>query len=254
MLPMLVFRFLLPISVFLLALPVMAQEPPATQPPAAAETAPARLTAPPAGVAPPAEAPASLPDAGAKAEAANPPADAPLGVLGSAAPPVDNRYGIGIALSYSSGAGFAVRRNWDGTSLQLSAFAIITDRGDSSLYDVGAQFAQRLHSWHSNGRSLLPSTSSIRVVVGADYLYRRTFDDISNPPNINGCTRIGGCTSREYTTRSYFNTGAGIGFEFGAIQQPGIGVTFDVVLTASFRDGEFWFLLPLPQLAVLYNW
>lgn len=223
---------------------------------AADEPAPAApaatLTAPPPSE-PPKTAPESLPPRQEPAPAAAPaPAEPP------ATADTNNVHSVGLALSFSTGAGFAYRRQWGYSSLQLAAFGIVTARGDSSLLSVGAQFGQRLHVWRGQSRSILPATSALRVVAGLNYFLNRSVnsDSVLFGSAINGttCATPGGCTAIVTTNSSYFNGGAGLGFEFGAIDRPGVSMTLDVVLTAALKDGTFSFLLPLPQLAVLYNW
>lgn len=234
---------------------------PSPPPPAAPAPAPASdLTPPPESVAP-AEPPSSLPPAGssggALAGAAGDPGD---GDPAASGPPAagtakvqDNVHSVGLALSFSTGSGFAYRRAWGPTSVQLSAFAVVTDRGDSTILAVGGLFAQRVHVWRGSGRTILPSTSALRVLGGADYFLSRS---ISNSTVDFGpsCLVPSGCPVRTTNSTGYFNAAGGLGFEFGAIDHAGVSLTLDVVLTASFKDGGFSFLLPLPQLAVLYNW
>lgn len=235
----------------LLALtPVLADEPAAATPP------PAAVAAPPPAADPPATPPASLPpgqpagDPQPPAQPDPPPAEGPA--------PVSNVHGIGVSLSFSTGAGFAYRRQWGDSSVQITAFGVVTDRGNSSLLSAGGLFAQRLHVWHGQARSILPATSALRVVAGLNYFLNRNVQtqSVLLGDAINGvtCTAPGGCSGVVTNNSSYFNGGAGLGFEFGAIERPGVSLTLDVVLTAALKDGAFSFLLPLPQLAVLYNW
>ena len=212
------------------------------------------LTAPPPAGDPPAVAPQSLPTP-------PPQQTAPQQTAQTEAPAdsdENNVHGMGLALSFSSGAGFAYRRQWGATSLQLAAFGIVTDRGNSTLVSGGALVAQRLHVWHGASRSILPATSALRVVGGLSYFLNRgvTNQFVNNGDSAGGvqCVTIGGCSATITSNSSYFNGGLGLGFEFGAINRPGVSMTLDVVLTAALRDGAFSFLLPLPQLAVLYNW
>ncbi len=219
--------------------------------PAAEPTTPpgAGLTPPPA-VDPPATPPASLPPT--QPEPPQPPAEVPSAVM------ENNVHSVGVTLSFSTGAGFAYRRQWGATSLQLAAFGVVTDRGNSTLVSGGAQVAQRLHVWHGPTRGLLPATSALRVLAGLSYFLNRSVTNDSVPLggvlNNTVCTAQNGCVATVTTNSSYFNGGAGLGFEFGAIDRPGVSMTLDVVLTAALKDGSFSFLLPLPQLAVLYNW
>ena len=234
----------------LAALPALADEPTAAPAPAAPAPTPAVLTAPPVTAAPPAEAPPSLPpdNQGGALLVGEAPQDPP-----PADKPTENVHSVGLALSFSTGAGFAYRRHWGPTSVQLSAFAVITDRGDSTVFAAGGLFAQRLHTWHATGRTILPSTSALRVVGGLDYFMSRSVVTSFVPFGVD-CLTTAGCTAKTTATTGYFNAAAGLGFEFGAIERPGVSLTLDVVLTGSFKDGAFSFLLPLPQLAVLYNW
>lgn len=212
----------------------------------------AQLTAPPAGD-PPATPPASLPPAQTQAPTPQqPPPEAPQEV------DKNNVHSIGVTLSFSSGAGFAYRRQWGPTSVQVSAFAVVTDRGNATLLSGGALAAYRLHTWHGATRGLLPATSALRLVGGISYFLNRNVnnDTVAFGSSVGDtvCVAPSGCATIVTTNSSYLNGGAGLGFEFGAINRPGISMTLDVVLTAAFKDNTFSFLLPLPQLAVLYNW
>ena len=237
---------------WLAAAPAQADEPAPAPAPAAAE-----LTAPPPAANPPAAPPTSLPPGPAAADP-QPPAQAEPPPAAEAPVPVNNVHSIGVALSFSTGAGFAYRRQWGDSSLQVTAFGVVTDRGNASILSAGGLFAQRLHVWHGQARSILPATSALRVVAGLNYFLNRNVQSQSVllGEAINGvtCTAPGGCSGIVTNNSSFFNGGAGLGFEFGAIERPGISMTLDVVLTAALKDGAFSFLLPLPQLAVLYNW
>ena len=233
------------------AAPAWADEPPAAQPPTGAlggsEQPGVRLAAPPPGTpAPPETPPASLPTPDRQ-----PPAEPKAEIR--AEPLDENVHGIGLSLSFSTGAGFSYRRLWGPASVQLSTFAVITDRGNSTLLAVGGLYAYRVHTWHGAARSMLPATSALRVLGGLNYFLNR---DVRNTtvPQGNGCNERNGCPAIVTTNSYFFNGGAGIGFEFGAINRPGVAMTLDVVLTGSIRNGDFYFFLPLPQLAVLYNW
>ncbi len=221
----------------LLAPAAWAQEPP----PAAPWTAP-----------PPADPPAALPPTQPPPQYQRPAPE--LGLER----PSGNVNGLGATLSFSTGAGFAYRRQWGATSLQLSAFGYVTDRGNSTLVSVGALIAQRLHVWHGASRGLLPAISALRVLGGVGYFLKRDVSVVSVPLGSSigdaPCYSTAGCSASVTTNSGWFNGGAGIGFEFGAIDRPGISMTLDAVLTAAFKDGAFSFFLPLPQLAVLYNW
>jgi hypothetical protein len=168
-------------------------------------------------------------------------------------------HSVGLTLSFSTGAGFAYRKQWGPTSLQLSAFAVVTKRGNETLLTGGAMVAHRVHVWTGSGRSMLPATSALRVVGGINYYLDRTVATNQLIPfggDLNGfpCTTKVGCVADLTTNHSWFNGGAGLGVEFGSINRPGFSMTLDLVLTAAFRDSAFYLLLPLPQLAVLYNW
>ncbi len=231
--------------------PAAADEPqPNADAPVAAQPG-GNLTPPPAAD-PPTTPPPSLPPTPPPVVTQQAPAD-PVADVDK-----NNVHGIGLTLSFSTGAGFAYRRQWGLSSLQLSAFAVVTDRGNSTLLSGGALFAQRLHTWHGTSRGLLPATSALRVVAGINYFLNRSVsnDNVAFGNSIGDtvCVATTGCTAVVTTNSSYLNGGAGLGFEFGAINRPGISMTLDVVLTAAFKDNAFSFLLPLPQLAVLYNW
>ncbi|MCO4761015.1 MAG: hypothetical protein KC502_05890 [Myxococcales bacterium] len=233
---------------------------PAPQP--SAQPAPQPATQPPAQ---PAAQPATQPAAQPAAQPAKQPAlaVAPTTQMGRQIRKQNNKHGLGVSLGMSSGSGVAYRHYMGNTMLQASVFATVTDRGDSAVLWFGAQFARYLLVWHERRRtSVLPSTSALRLVGGASYLYASSKEvqrqNVKLDPNCQGVvgqncpSEFKDVTTKDQTHRA--SVGAGIGFEFGAIMRPGFSVALDLQLTALFDGGKFDELWPLPSAALMYSW
>jgi hypothetical protein len=166
-------------------------------------------------------------------------------------------HGLGFSGSFSYGSGFTYRRHFGTSSLQISGFGWVANRGDDALVFGGLAYAQRLYVWSGAANRILPATSALRFVASATWFqYRQQFTDVTfaSECNAQGCITRDTSTQRVDSTK-LFGVGAGIGFEFGAIQQPGFSVTLDLLLTAAFdRVGVPKFILPLPAGSLVYNW
>lgn len=179
-----------------------------------------------------------------------PPPAPPTRVVGRAAPPAGkqvNVHGLGVAGSFATGTGLAYRRYWDSTVLQVAALGIATDRGENTLAFVGASVGQYLFIWGGRGVSagMLPSTTALRVVGGGQWYERRSKDLVLTT---NGQTR------EERTKQRDLSAGVGIGFEFGGLVRTGFSLSIDLLLTATWRNGQLESVLPLPQSALVYSW
>lgn len=166
-------------------------------------------------------------------------------------------HGLGFAGSFSYGSGFTYRRYFGESSLQVSGFGWVANRGDDALVFGGLAFAHRLYQWSAPSTSLLPATSALRFVASTTWFqFRQTLTDVTfaSECTAQGCITGSTSTNRVDNTR-LFGIAAGIGFEFGAIQQPGFSVTLDLLLTAAFdRVAVPKFILPLPAGSLVYSW
>ena len=179
-----------------------------------------------------------------------PPPASPMRMVGEAAPRADkqvNVHGLGVAGSFATGTGLTYRRYWDNTVLQVAALGIATDRGENTLAFVGASVGQYLFVWGGRGVSagVLPSTTALRVVGGGQWYERRSKDTVLLPS---------GQTRDERTRQRDLSAGVGIGFEFGGLVRTGFSLSIDLLLTATWRNGQLESVLPLPQSALVYSW
>lgn len=117
--------------------------------------------------------------------------------------------------------------------------------------------------WHEFNRpGLLPDTSALRLTGGTSYLYRKSTDQQEVQKAIDPTCRdkrnnkcaVEVSTSTVSTNSWDLYLGAGIGFEFGAVMRPGFSLSLDVQLTAMFDKAGLNELLPVPALALMYNW
>jgi len=175
-----------------------------------------------------------------------------------------NRHAIGLTGGFTTGSGFAYRRYFDNTAVQLSGVAFVSDRGDQSMVLAGLSVAQYLVIWHRGAtRGVIPNSTALRLVGGASFYQNRSTTDISNwindDPTCNSRLPPYNCQQHLVSNlrkdrTSLVGVGAGIGFEFGALMRPGFSLALDLLLTAAFDDVGLSFLLPLPQMALMYNW
>ncbi len=172
-----------------------------------------------------------------------------------------NRHAIGLTGGFTTGSGFAYRRYFDNTVLQLSGVAFVSDRGDQSMVLAGLSVAQYVVIWHRGAtRGIIPNSTALRVVGGASFYQNRSSTQVTNFITDPACIgRSSNCGTIEQTSvkkdrTSLVGVGAGIGFEFGALMRPGFSLSLDLLLTAAFDEQGLSFLLPLPQMALMYNW
>lgn len=254
----------------LAALPALAdpiaEDPPAAMPApypeaAAAQPVPAQTVAP---VAEPTPAPVAAP-APTPVVAPVPERPAVLHKLIGASPAVKRPvvHGLGFGASFTSGAGFSYRRYFGDSSLQLNAFGYASDRGDNALLFGGLAWSKYLFVWSQASGRILPSTSALRLVVaGSWFHYRETINefDVFAPCNVNidpTCVSRPSGNGNQTTVdkTDWLGVGAGVGFEFGAIMQPGFSLSLDLLLTAAFdKVGVPLFILPLPAGSLIYSW
>lgn len=182
-----------------------------------------------------------------------------------AAPRVQaNRHALGLSGGFTTGSGFAYRRYFGNTFVQLSGVAFVYDRGDQSMVLAGLSAAHYLVLWHRGAtRGIIPNTTALRLVGGASFYQNRSSTQITNwindDPTCNASLPPYNCSqhfqaSTKKDRTSLVGAGLGIGFEFGAIMRPGFALSLDLMLTAAFDSQGLSFLLPLPAMALVYNW
>lgn len=170
-----------------------------------------------------------------------------------------NSHALGLCGGYPGASGFAYRKYLGDTYVQANILPLVADRGDFLAMMFGISVGHYLVMWQrNNSLSLMPTTTALRVVGIASTFFSRdaTFSDaVSAAPCVGtDCT---GTTTTKTTTAKTENTtgiGAGIGFEFGAIMRHGFSFSLDLMLTATWDDAGFDWLVPIPYGAVMYSW
>jgi hypothetical protein len=96
------------------------------------------------------------------------------------------------------------------------------------------------------------------VVANASTFFSRdaTFSEVADAAPCVGvdCGGTGSSTTSTTTTEITSGLGAGIGFEFGAITRHGFSFSLDLMLTATWDNDGFAWLVPIPYGAVMYSW
>ena len=159
------------------------------------------------------------------------------------------------------GFGFSYRVLFDRVSWQINAAPLAWDRGDNAVVSLGT--AVVWYPWMAQGgrRLGVASDTALRVALaGSVFHFAETRTSAEGEPGLdaNGLPRpTTSVTTRERTT--WLNAGAGVGFEFGAVQRPGFSVALDLLWTVTFArtpsDGfRLRQLLPLPAGTLVYHW
>jgi hypothetical protein len=168
-----------------------------------------------------------------------------------------NSNALGLTIGYPGMTGFAYRRYIGDTFVQANLLPLVADQGNFLAIMLGLTVGHYLVMWEQPSTvSLLPSTSALRVVGGVSTFFSRdaSFGDAIAAP---ACTGPNCTTTPTQTKASIENTtglGAGIGFEFGAIRKHGFSFSLDLMLTATWDDVGFNWLVPLPYGAIMYSW
>lgn len=167
-------------------------------------------------------------------------------------------HGLGLAGSFTYGSGLVYRRYFGRTAVQLSGIAIITDRGNEAVAFAGLSAIRYLAVWSRPSSSgIIPRVSALRFIGGTNVYHSKgqvTGESRLVDPN---CTPSWQCPQVQDTTsesKTWYGVGTGIGFEFGALMQPGFSVALDLMLTAVFDTRGLDWLLPLPGMTLVYNW
>jgi hypothetical protein len=148
-----------------------------------------------------------------------------------------NTHALGLTAGYPGMSGFAYRRYIGDTFIQANLLPLVADQGNTMAIMFGVSLGHYLVMWEQpSSVSLLPNTSALRVVGGVSTFFNR--DASSDKAKIKNTTGVG----------------AGIGFEFGAIRKHGFSFSLDLMLTATWDNVGFDWLVPLPYGAIMYSW
>lgn len=170
-----------------------------------------------------------------------------------------NSHALGLVGGYPGASGFAYRKYLGDTFIQGNLLPLVADRGDFLAIMVGVTVGHYLIVWQRQASlSLVPSTTALRVVGTASTFFSRdaTFADAVAPAPCVGtnCATTGSSTTQTPTTTTTTGVGAGIGFEFGAIMRHGFSFSLDLMLTSTWDDDGFKWLVPIPYGSVMYSW
>ncbi len=171
-----------------------------------------------------------------------------------------NSHALGLCGGYPGASGFAYRRYIGDTFIQGNLLPLVADRGDFLAVMIGVTVGHYLAVWERpRSLSLMPSTTALRVVANASTFFSRdaTFSEVADAATCVGvdCGGTGSSTTSTTTTTDITSgLGAGIGFEFGAITRHGFSFSLDLMLTATWDNDGFAWLVPIPYGAVMYSW
>lgn len=240
------------------ALPAWATDVPLGSAPTEVQAPPPAAVSPPAAVPPPGGVPPPAVLAPPRAAVPTYPALPWQPPPAPAAPPA--RAGLGITGSLTYGVGFTYQRLFGRGSWQVTGVPLVWDRGDNAVASLGTSVA--LYPWLASGRWVGPRTdAALRVVAGASAFYNArttTSSTLDASVGADGIARpVATTVTRDRTL--WLSTGLGVGFEFGAIQQPGFSVALDLLWTATWAQtpAEGWHMrqvLPLPAGNLIYHW
>lgn len=166
-----------------------------------------------------------------------------------------NDHGLGASVDFKGGMlGFAYRRYFGNTALQLNILPLYFDRGDYMAIFTGAQIVRYMLLWPA-GRSGLGTATALRLVGGAGTKIWKeqeaSFEVDPKNCTTQACKDLQGNKSpTEWLTTGTF----GFGLEFGALQRRGLTLSIDLQMTVAFDDEGFYGAYPLPYGAVMYNW
>lgn len=148
-----------------------------------------------------------------------------------------NTHALGLTFGVAGATGFAYRYYIGNNYIQASLLPLVAEQGDYLALLGAVQFAHYLLVWNNTtARKMLPTTTALRVSAGAStFLLSQKEGDTSH---------------NESTLAAQF----GVGFEMGAVMRPGFSISFDMLLTSIWEDGEFDSLIPMPYGAVMYSW
>jgi hypothetical protein len=165
-----------------------------------------------------------------------------------------NSNALGVSIGYPGTFGFAYRRYLGDTFIEANLLPLVADRGDWLAVMFGLKVGHYLVVWNRpQMASLLPQTTALRVVGTASTFFSRdaTQTTIATPcagPTCKTPTKV------DPTVEMTSGVGAGVGLEFGAIRRHGFAFAVDVMLTATWDDQGFDWLVPIPYASMVYAW
>ena len=170
--------------------------------------------------------------------------------------------GLGITGSLTYGFGFAYQRTFAHGHWQINGVPMVWDRGDNAVASAGTALVW--YPWLASSRRWLGGANSdtaLRIVGGGSVFYnaRKTVSTtIDTSFGSDGQPRPA-ATVTTVERDLWLSVGAGAGFEFGAIHQPGFSVALDLLWTATWAhtSAEGWRLrqlVPLPAGSLVYHW
>lgn len=166
-----------------------------------------------------------------------------------------NSQALGISAGYPGASGFAYRKYFGNSFVQMNLLPLVANRGSFLAVMMGANFGHYLVVWQrQNSLSLMPTTTALRAVVGASTYFSRDEDgqaDVAVPGSVGSTTTK---TTSSTTVQNTTGLSAGVGFEFGAVMRSGFSVSVDLMLTATWDNDGFEQLVPLPFGTVVYSW
>lgn len=168
-----------------------------------------------------------------------------------------NSQALGISAGYPGASGFAYRKYFGNSFVQMNLLPLVANRGSFLAIMMGANVGHYLVVWQrQNSMSLMPTTTALRAVAGVSTYFSRDEEILTDEavPGTVGSTTT--TTSSTDTAKLNNTTGlsAGVGFEFGAIMRSGFSLSVDLMLTATWDNDGFEQLVPLPFGTVVYSW
>lgn len=149
----------------------------------------------------------------------------------------NNTHALGLTFGVAGATGFAYRYYLGNYYVQASVLPLVADQGDYLAMLTAVQFAHYLLVWNNTtAGKMLPTTTALRVSLGGSAFWLTEKKDA--------------ISHQENTLAAQF----GFGFEMGAVMRPGFSISFDVLLTSIWENGEFDSLIPMPYGAVMYSW
>ena len=168
-----------------------------------------------------------------------------------------NTHALGLTAGYPGMSGFAYRRYIGDTFIQANLLPLVADQGNTIAIMFGVSLGHYLVMWEQpSSVNLLPSTSALRVVGGVSTFFNRdaSSDFVIDAPPCAGPNCSTTTTTTKAKIKNTTGVGAGIGFEFGAIRKHGFSFSLDLMLTATWDNVGFDWLVPLPYGAIMYSW
>lgn len=165
-----------------------------------------------------------------------------------------NSHGLGFALDPNGGLlGFAYRKYFGNTALQLDLLPLLQDHGQSKSIYAGLQVINYAVVWPGGRGAGMPTTTALRLTAGTAFNINSTNEQVSVPdPNCQStvCKQI---TQEQSPSTWKYKLAGGFGFEFGAVQRSGFSVAVDLMMTVLWDQEGFYGAYPLPYLTLMYS-